>query len=308
MWLGGLPPAEGEGVIRAIAQDELEWFVATCYGFLGHSDPRSFARRAVALMRDRAKEAEHSLILLRNGEPLAGAYVMAPEPDADDQNLYLSNIWFSRDAKDLKELVDGLITTHPHEAVRCPLYNFSPARIAGVKPVFESLGFSLQQAHDLEFLLSDTPPLGMPLMLEAWTEESDDLFRETFAKGEAYTPSDTLWAWLKRWRGPFSPDLWWLARETLDQDAVGYAFFGAYSGGVEGRYYLTAAGVLAHYRQDSEMLRRLVISSMQELAARSPFGRIETTVTYPDPKLIRILESVGFVPQNSYAVFVKAPD
>jgi hypothetical protein len=297
----------GRLLIRAIAPDELEWFIASTYGFLGHSDPRAFARRAIGLIRDRAHEAERSFVLLDGDEPLAGAYIVAPEPEDDEQNLYLSNIWFSRAPGHLTALLSELMDKHPHEAVRCPLYNFSPNRVERVRPVFEGLGFSLEHAHDLEFPLSETPPLGLPLMLEAYTEEMDVLFARTFARCESYQPTDSLWAWLKRWRGKFSPDLWWLARETPDQEPVGYAFFGAYQTGVEGSYYLTAAGVLAEHRGDSEMLRRLVISSMQELAAMSPFGKIETTVTYNDPKLVKILEGVGFTPQSHYPVFVKEP-
>jgi hypothetical protein len=294
-------------LIRAIAPDELEWFLASALGFLGHSDPRTFARRA-ALLLDRTKEAERSFILLDKEErPRAGAYVLAPEPEDDDQNLIISSIWFSESADDLTKLLGELMERHPHEAARCPLHNFSPEHVARITPAFERLGFSLFHAHDLEFSLADTPPLGLPLMLEAYTEEADHLFRKTFARCEGFEPKDAFWAWLKRWRGKFNPDLWWLARQTPDQEPVGYAFFGALDGGVEGGYYLTAAGVLAEHRQDSEMLRRLIISSLQELASLSPFGRIETTVTRSDPKLVRILELIGFALKDHYPVFAKEP-
>ncbi len=295
-------------MIRSTSPDELEWFIASSYEFLGHSDPRAFARRAVRAVHDPVAEADRSFILFAAGDvPLAGAYVRAPEQDGDDQNLYLSNLWFKRDAKDLERLVGELLARFHHEAVHCPLYNFSPEKLALVAPALEALGFERRQAFDLEFELAELPPLGLPLVLEAWSEEKDDLFRETFRRAEGYAPSETLWAWLKRWRGPFHPNLWFVACETLDQDPIGYAFYGLYQDGVDGVYYLTAAGVAAEYRESSEMLRRLLISSMQELAARSPFGRIQTLITQRDPKLIEILQSLGFETKGTYPAYVKQP-
>jgi len=295
-------------VIRSIAPDELEWFIASSYEFLGHSDPRGFARRAVRSVRDPEAEAENSLILFSEGDvPLAGAYVVAPEPEDDDQNLYLSNLWFKHDAADLQRLIEGLLERFDHEAVHCPLYNFSEAKLRLVAPVFEALGFERKHAYDLEFDLAELPPLGLPLVLEAWSEENDGRFREVFREAEGFEPSERFWAWLKRWRGPFRPDLWFIACETLDQPSIGYAFYGMYQDGVDGLYYLTAAGVKAEYRGSSEMLRRLLISSMQELAARSPFGRIQTLITQRDPKLINILESLGFRTQSAYPAYVRQP-
>lgn len=231
----------------------------------------------------------------------------APEQDGDDQNLYLSNLWFKRDAEDLRTLVGKLLERFEHEAVHCPLYNFSPEKLALVAPALEALGFEKRQAFDLEFDLAELPPLGLPLVLEAWSEERDDLFQETFRRAEGFSPSETFWAWLKRWRGPFHPNLWFLAFETLDQEPVGYACYGLYQDGVDGQYYLTAAGVAAEYRESSEMLRRLLLSSMQELAARSPFGRIQTLITQRDPKLIEILQSLGFEVRGTYPAYVKQP-
>ncbi len=300
-------------MIRSLAPDELEWFIASYYDFLGHSDPRHFARRTVRTMQNAAhhleSEAERSFILFAEGDvPLAGAHIIAPESEDDDQNLYLSNIWFKRDAQDLRTLLNKLLRKFDHEAVHCPLYNFSEARLERVEPIFESLGFKLRHAYDLEFELSELPPLGTPLVLEAWSDESDALFQEVFKKAEGSEPSDGFWAWLKRWRGPFRPNLWFLASETLDQEPVGYAFYGVYRDGVDGVYYLTAAGVLAEYRDSSDMLKRLMISSMHELAARSPFGLIQTLVTQQDPKLIEILESLGFRRRDAYPAFIKRPE
>ena len=299
-------------MIRSLAPDELEWFIASYYDFLGHSDPRHFARRAMRTMHSAPhqmeQEAERSFILFTEGDvPLAGAHIIAPEPDDDDQNLYLSNIWFNGEAQNLKILLEQLFHKFDHEAVHCPLYNFSQARLERVKPVFEALGFTLRHAYDLEFELSELPPLGTPLILEAWSEENDTVFQEAFKQAEGAEPSDAFWAWLKRWRGPFRPNLWFVASEALDQP-VGYAFYGQYRDGVDGVYYLTAAGVLAEHRSSSEMLKRLVISSMHELATRSPFGRLQTLVTQQDPKLIEILESVGFRRRDAYPAFIKRPE
>ena len=75
-------------MIRSLAPDELEWFIASYYDFLGHSDPRHFARRAVRSIHSVAHqlegEAERSFILFADGDvPLAGAHIIAPGPDDD---------------------------------------------------------------------------------------------------------------------------------------------------------------------------------------------------------------------------------
>lgn len=295
-------------MIRSIAPDELEWFLASSYDFLGHSDPRAFARRGVRTVHDPLAEADRCFILFAEGDvPLAGAYVRAPEPENDDQNLYLSNLWFKDDAADLATLLEHLLRKFDHEAVHCPLYNVSPSRLEALAPALLGLGFEERRAVDLEFDLSELPPLGLPRVLEAWSEESDERFQRVFEQGEGFRPSEAFWAWLKRWRGPFHPNLWFVASETPDQEPVGYAFYGSLQEGIDGVYYLTAAGVLAEHRDSSEMLRRLLISSMQELAAQSPFARIQTLVTQRDPKLVYILESLGFEHKGSYPVFVKQP-
>ena len=295
-------------MIRSTSPDELEWFLASSYEFLGHSDPRAFARRSMRAVHDPLGEADKCFILFAPGDvPLAGAYVQAPEPEDDNQNLYLSNLWFKSRAEDLKKLLEQLLDRFDHEAVHCPLYNVSPARLERLAPALTALGFEGRQAVDLEFDLAELPPLGAPLVLEAWSEESDEQFRSVFEQGEGFAPSEAFWAWLKRWRGPFYPNLWFLASATLDQEPVGYAFYGVLEDSIDGVYYLTAAGVLAQHRDSAEMLQRLLLSSMQELAARSPLARIQTLVTQRDPKLVRILESIGFEQRGSYPVFVKQP-
>ena len=295
-------------MIRSTSPDELEWFLASSYEFLGHSDPRAFVRQSMRTFHDPAGEAEKCFILFAPGDvPLAGAYVQAPEPEEDNQNLYLSNLWFKRSADDLKTLLEYLLDKFDHEAVHCPLYNVSPARLEMLTPALTALGFEGRQAVDLEFDLAELPPLGTPLVLEAWSEESDEQFQRVFEQGEGFRPSEAFWAWLKRWRGPFHPNLWFLASATLDQEPVGYALYGVLEDSIDGVYYLTAAGVSAEHRDSAEMLQRLLLSSMQELAARSPFARLQTLVTQRDPKLVRIMESIGFEQRGSYPVFVKQP-
>lgn len=295
-------------MIRSIASDELEWFLTASYDFMGHSDPRAFAQRSVRRLHDPTNEADRCFILFSPGDvPLAGVYALAPEPDDDDQNLYLSNLWFRDDPRDLTKLLRTLLRKLEHEAVHCPLYNVPSERLTELAPALVALGFEQRQAFDLEFELADLPPLGTPLVLEAWTEENDERFQSIFEQGEAFAPSEAFWAWLKRWRGAFQPNLWFVVSETIDQEPVGYAFYGVKHEGVDGVYYLAASGVLAEYRDSTEMLRRLLLSSMAELAAQSPFGRIQTLVTQQDPKLIAILRALGFELRGRYPAFIKYP-
>jgi hypothetical protein len=296
-------------VIRSLAPDELGWFLSQYYAFLGHRDPRGLAKRVLKDARDLDHEAVRSFIYLDAFDrPRAGANVLAPLPGEDDQNLHLSNLWHVGDPQDLGWLLSRLLARHPHEAAHAPLYNLPAAHVQGLAPVFEAQGFALETVCELAFELADLPPLGLPLVLEAWTHESDEGFREVFEQAEAEAVSDARWAYLKRSRGSFSPDLWFIARETLDQPPVGYAFYGAERKGIDGVYYLTAAGVLQEYRFSSEMLRRLVLSSMHELAARSPLGRLETSLGGRDPKLLEIFGLLGFDTEARYRAFVKLPE
>ena len=298
-------------VIRAVSSSELPWFLAQHYTFIGHSDPRGFAHWAVRALRDADAEAARSFVLM-NASPKAGAYARAPEQGEDDQNLYLSNVWFADDPAELETLLRDLLRAHPHEAAHYPLHGLLDGTVARLEPVFTSLGFRLEEVRDMRFSLSELPPLGVPLLLEAWTEENDAGFTEVFRLAEGLEPSDERWAYLKRRRGLFRPDLWFIARETLDQPPVGYAFYGLLDEGLvepglEGRYTLTAAGVLEALRGSTQMLRRLILSSMHELAAQSPLGFLETTVSEGDPKLIRILETLGFTTEDRYKVFSQTP-
>jgi hypothetical protein len=293
-------------VIRTLAPDELAWFLSRSLAFLGHSDPNTLARRLLPHVRDIDVEVSRSYVFIKDGEAKAGVHVLAPNVHEDKLNLYLTNFWYEDSARDLLELLEDVLIEFPHEATYVPLYNFSATRIAELEPFFKGLGFWREEVVELAFDLADVPPLGLPLVLEAWSYSSDVGFREVYEASERKI-SDHAWAYLKRWRGSFTPDLWFIARETLDQPPVGYAFFGAKSQGIDSVYYLTAAGVLQEHRTSSEMLRRVVISAMLELAAQSPLGRIETSLSMADAKLVQIFESLGFDPFNRYKQFVKRP-
>ncbi|MEZ4605969.1 MAG: hypothetical protein R2880_10055 [Deinococcales bacterium] len=300
-------------VIRHLSADELEWFLASSYRFLGHSDPWAFAKRSMdSLQAETAMTS--SFILLSDKAPLAGVHIQAPKLEADEKNLYLSNFWFHHQASDLSQLISKLLDKYPHEAVYAPLYNVSAKYKERLKEVFLPLGFRLEPRFDLEFDLAELPPIGMPLVLEAWDHTSDRRFRHIFSQAEGIEVSERYWAYLKRQRGKFNPELWFLAHETLDQAPVGYALYGLYRQddggyieGIDGRYYLSAIGALKKFRGSSDMLRRLLISSMQELAARSPLGRLYTSSNDQDPKLINIYRSVGFELKDRYDAFVKRP-
>ena len=293
-------------MIRKLAPDELTWFIAQAFRFLGHGDAQTLARKAFTSMIDLEAEAEHCLILQSETWPLAGLSVLAPEKDASNQNLYLSNLWVQSKIEDIGIMLEHVQDKYPCEAIYYPLYNHNQQLINDLSKVFEEHGFSLINEFELVFELSELPPLGRPLVLEAWTHSSDKFFKEIYEKSEGRSVSDEYWAYLKRRKGPFNPNLWFLLREGLDQEPMGYAFYGAKSFAIDGVYYQTEVGVLAKYRDSSEMLKRLVLSSLHELAAMSPFGRVDTTVN-GDTKLKQIFEELGFDSCHSYQAFVKLP-
>jgi len=302
-------------IIRSLAPDELEWFISAHYDFLGHDYSRGLAHRAFSHLRDVDHEADRCFVLFTpDKRPLAGVYVVAPHHDDDDQNLYISNFWYQHEPEDLTRLLAHVLKEHHHEAARCPLFAGSSDIVVQMQAALEPLDFVLEQAHKLTFDLAELPPTDdAPLILEAWALETDGVFRQVFQDAEQFNPTDRRWAYLKRQYGKFTPDLWFIARETLDQDPIGYAFFGlhyqegVYLDGIDGVYYLTAVGALAKYRNSTQMLRRLLLSSMQELASRSPLGRIETILSEADPKLTHIFESLGFAASETYPLLVKLP-
>jgi len=268
-----------------------------------------FAGRIVRRVRDLNRDAARSFVLFDEMKrPAAGVHVRAPGPDQDEQRLTLSHLWFDSSPADLRNLVALVLERHPHEVAFAPLFGVLPAPRERLRKALLPLGFSLEDCADLRFELSEVPPLGSPLVLEAWNPKSEEGFRELYESAESRHISDRFWAWLKRWRGPFTPDLWFLARETLDQPPVGYAFCGATRYGLDGIYYLTGAGVMPDYRGSSEMLKRLVVSTLLDLSTRSPAGCVETTLNMRDPKLVEILTSLGFETIERYRCFVKEPE
>src|SRR5690606_4373279 len=183
-----------------------------------------------------------------------------------------------------------------------------PARRAELAARLAPLGFAPGEVARMRFDLSQVPPLGSPLLLEAWSEASDRRFRAFYEAAEGGPVTDAGWAYLKRKNGPFQPDLWFLARETLDQDPVGYAFCGLVARRVDGQYTLDAVGVARELRSDSAALRRLVISTLHELASFSPVGAVDAEVSRADGRLGDILRYVGFVPVVRSPVLVKRPE
>jgi hypothetical protein len=293
-------------VIRSLAPDELAWFLSQSFAFLGHSDPYGLARRMLGSVREVDVEARRSFIFI-DTRPKAGAHVLIPNIQEDQFNLLISNIWYEENATDLLTLLETLLTDIDHKAAYISLHNFSNQLIQDLEPFFKGLGFRLEEVCELSFDLAEVPPLGLPVVLEAWDYASDAGFKELYQTSEGVTLSDQAWSYLKRCQGGFDPDVWFIARETLDQPPVGYAFYASKSSSLDSTYALIAAGVLPEHRFSSEMLRRVVISSMLDLASRSPFGRIETTLPIHDRKLIQIFESLGFNTKNRYKHFVNRP-
>lgn len=274
--------------------------------FQGHRDPYGFAQRIGPRLRDPRRDAGRSFVAESGGMPTAGAHMLPPDPEAHDQSLHLMQLWYEDDPADLTRLLEELLAKQPHEAVYVPLHGLLPRTVGKLAAALEPLGFGKDRYHRLRFDLVDVPPLGSPLVLEAWNPGADRAFRDLFERSEGEV-SERTWSWMKRKHGPFFPDLWFLARETLDQEPSGYAFCGALQQGIDASYYLTAVGVLPEHRDTSEMLRRVVVTTLEQLSVRSPLGRIETTLSGADPKLVSILHSLGFRTVDAYDLYVKIP-
>ncbi|CAN5680134.1 hypothetical protein BH23DEI1_BH23DEI1_09870 [soil metagenome] len=275
--------------------DELVWFLSRSFAFLGHVDPHGLAQRLAPHLRDHRREAANAYVWeVEGAAPTAGIYVAAPDVGDDDKTLYLSQPWFEGAQEEFAALVREVGSRHVHEAVRLDLPAQSPDRVDRLAQALTPDGFDLDVIRPLSFVLSDTPPLGAPLVLEGWRPRGDTTFRELVARAEGWPLSDERWAWLKRNSGPFTPDLWFLASEAPDQAPIGYALCGPLTTGIEATFGLTAAGVIPEHRGSTVMLRRLMLTLLHELAAMSPLGRMEAELSSRDPKLIDILRSVGF--------------
>lgn len=295
-------------MIRSLLPDEVAWFVSRAVAYLGHSDPRGLSQRLATRLEDPTGDAAHCFVhVSAAGEPTAGVYLRAPEPEDDDQTLALASAWHAGDPESLRRLVADLLERHPHEAAVAPLHAVPGDRADELQRVLSGLGFERDELRRLRFPLADVPPIGFPLVLESWTLQVDRGFRELYQRAEAGPVSDRYWAYLKRRHGAFKPDLWFMARETLDQPPVGYALCGTERIDLDARYALNGVGVLQEHRASSEMLRRLVVSTLHELAALSPFGSVDTELSTRDPKLIEILRSLGFEVVEGYVALVRLP-
>jgi len=300
-------------MIRNLAPDEFEWFMASSYSFIGHSDPRSISRKFIKQLSLLENQTERCYIYLDDDErPLAGLYA-ADETEDDIKSLHLSNIWFNQKPEDLAHLVKHVLADLEHESVLCPLYNLSEEQRKELVPVFEALEFRLDQIYELEVELSDFITEASNLVLEAWSLNLEEEFRQVFEASEGYQPHQNYWTYLKRMPGKFSPDLWFLARESLEQDAVGYALYGryqssgSYSDDLDTAYYLSGVGVRQEHRHSTEMLNRLMLSSIDELASRSPLGTVHSSLGGADPKLIDIFKELGFKIKHDYYCLIQSP-
>lgn len=295
-------------MIRNLRPDEVTWFVGRSLYYLGHSDPKGLSLRLAPRLADVAADSRRCFVITRAASaPSAGVYFSAPDPDDDVGTAVLTSPWHHDDRPALVELVEELLARHRHEAAMVELHSLDGVRREELLADLAPLGFELDELTTLRFELSDAPPLGAPLVFEAWSESADRAFRGFYQAAERRTVSDAGWAYLKRRHGPFHPDLWFLARETLDQDAVGYAFCGSSGQRLDGRYSLDGAGVRSDLRGDSEMLRRLVVSLLNQLAGISPLGSVDAELSGSDPKLALILRGIGFVPVARTPVLFKPP-
>lgn len=295
-------------MVRSLSPDEVPWFVGRMLAYLGHPDPQGLSLRLASQFKDPRADSRHCFVLTNEDmSPSAGIFLRAPEPFDDVQTLLFASPWHHDDRGALTRLVAELLDTYPHEAAVLELHSLDGRLRRELASDLSGLGFSLDEVQRLRFELSEVPPIGVPLVLSAWTAGADRTFRAFHANAEARTVSDARWAFLKRRHGPFHPDLWFLAHETLDQEPVGYAFCGAKERRLDGEYSLDAVGVRRDLREDSEMLRRLVISTLSELAGMSPLGVVETELSGSDPKLIDILGSVGFERTGRTPLLIKPP-
>lgn len=295
-------------MVRNLAPDEVVWFIGRALSFLGHSDPKGMSLRLGALLADNRSDGEACYVLTHpDRSPSAGVYLRTPDVNADSLGLRFAAPWHDGEPAELHELIAELLGRFEHDHAYLDLHSLGPARCAELAELLSPLGFRHQERHHLRFELSEVPPIGGPLILDAWTEASDAEFREFYRAAEAREVSDRAWSFLKRASGPFHPDLWFLARETLDQQSVGYAFFGTTEQRIDARYHLDGVGVRRDLREDSDMLRRLVISALAELSGSSPMGVVDASIAGSDPKLIGILRSLGFRELERVPLLVKLP-
>lgn len=227
-------------------------------------------------------------------EPSAGVLLQPANP-AGDPTLRLYAPWcLEEGGAALLALVRGLLEQQPHEAVELDLGSLAAATQQALREGLAPLGLRSDELRELEFRLSEVPPLGRPLLLEAWSLAEDRPFREFVRRAEQALWDDRRWAFLKRAHGPFRPQFWLIARESLDLPPVGYALASPRGAGLDAEVVLVAVGAAPEHRTSTEMVRRLLLSSLHEWAALSPWGRVRASLSLRDPKLVAILRSIGF--------------
>lgn len=296
-------------VIRSLAPDELPWFLSSSFAYLGHRDPWGLALRSVELLRQSRRDAARCWVLEAGKDrPVAGVVAWPPDTEQDDPTLRLAQPWHQDESPSrFLDLLQEVLKRHPHEAAELDVSALPAVRVAALSEALAHLGFRPEQLRTLAFELSEVPPIGSPLVLEAWRYTSDTTFRGFIARSEGVAIGDGRWAWLKRAQGPFKPDFCCLAYETLDQPPVGYALAGCRRTGVDGEFSLNAIGVAPEHRGSTEMLRRLLLSLLQELAGHSPLGSLRAEFPGSDPKLLDIMRSVGFEVGDPRPVLRKLP-
>ncbi len=294
-------------MIRELAADELVWFMHQALAYAGHADPGGLALKLHPLLKSPGHDDSVSFALLEGGVALAGATARDTRNSDGVQTLRLSNVWHDDAPEALSRLVAHLLSRRQHEVAVVHLYSLPEAHCSELAQLLGPLGFARELHHVLRFELSEVPPLGTPLVLEAYRQADEPRFREVYHEAEGLPARGPQWAYLKRKGGRFTPDHWYIARETLDQDPVGYAFCSRTKVGIDSSYSLDGVGVLPRFRGDSEMLRRLLLSLLQELSGISPFGTVTADLPDSDPKLIEILASLGFETVERVPLLMKHP-
>lgn len=297
-------------MIRSLAPDELPWFLARSFAFVGHGDPWALAQRCHARLREPRRDAERAWVLEVAGslEPPAGVIALEPNPSGDEPILRFAQPWFrSGDVAAFTALIEALLRRSHPEAAEIDLSAVPQDAAQALADALAPMGFAPAGLRTLWFDLADTPPLGRPLVLEGFTPEADARWRAFVAAAEGTPIGERRWAWLKRAHGPFTPDLWLLAYESLEFEPVGYALAGRRGRGVDAEFTLTAVGVDRVHRGSTEMLRRLVLSVLHEFSALSPWGVVRAEIDR-DPKLIAILRSLGFLVGEVRPVLRRIPD
>lgn len=294
-------------MIRELVADELVWFLRQALSFAGHADPGGLARKLHPMLKQPGHDDSLSFAFLQDGAALAGATVRLAHNNDGVQTLRLSNVWHDRAPQALDQLIAHLLARHQHEVAVVHLYSLPESACAELTTVLGPQGFARELHHVLRFELSEVPPLGTPLVLEAYRQADEPAFRAVYHEAEGLPARGPQWAYLKRKGGRFTPDHWYIGRETLDQDPVGYAFCSRTKFGIDASFSLDGVGVLPRYRQDSEMLRRLLLSLLHELSGTSPFGAVNADLPDSDPKLIEILASLGFETSERVPLLMKRP-